>query len=318
MIAPAGYCLSVSSKATFQAVDRVRQCLSPVFCSLLVVFVSCLAAPLSALAAVRTVAIIPSEQAREHIGETNMVCGLVAGARFLESAEGQPTFLNFDRPYPNQTFTARILGSSRAGFSGPPEVLFKGKNVCATGVIANNRGRPEIVVEDPSQVILEEATPTPASEPVTNTSARTPAPTTAVIAEPVTNTIQITPIIAVEPVTNTIQKVPALPAPAPAPQGVPSAQAKQHIGEITMVCGVVVGAKYLESHGAGRTFLNFDQPYPNQTFSVVIEGPNRGKFPSAPEALFQGKTVCVAGKIVDNRGRPQIVVENPSQIVVQR
>ena len=98
---------------------------------------------------------IPAEQAKQHIGETNTVCGLVASARFLESSAAKPTFLNFDRPFPDHTFSVVIFESNRAKFKSPPEMLFSGKTVCVTGQIVEYRGKTEIVVQDPSQIVLQ-------------------------------------------------------------------------------------------------------------------------------------------------------------------
>ena len=122
---------------------------------------------------------IPSAEAKQHIGQTNTVCGLVATARFLESAKGKPTFLNFDRPYPDHTFTVAIFESDRAKFSSPPETLFEGKTVCVTGRIVDYKGTPEIVVKEPSQIVIQEAAPATAGGTSTNSSRKsqsTPAP----------------------------------------------------------------------------------------------------------------------------------------------
>lgn len=69
-----------------------------------------------------------------------------------------------------------IPGLSRAAFNEPPEVLFNGKTVCVTGLIVDYRGKPEIVVEDPSQIVIQEAAPATASEATTNTSQKAPTP----------------------------------------------------------------------------------------------------------------------------------------------
>lgn len=96
---------------------------------------------------------IPSAQAKDHVGETAAVCGLVADARYLEGGS-KPTFLNFDKPYPQHTFTAFIAGENRARF-GTPEKDYLNKNVCVTGKIQNYNGKPEIVLTDPQQIKLQ-------------------------------------------------------------------------------------------------------------------------------------------------------------------
>jgi hypothetical protein len=72
---------------------------------------------------------IPTSEAKAHIGETNTVCGLVTGGRWLESSKGKPTFLNFEKPYPDHTFTVVIFETDRAKFENPPETWFDGKSV---------------------------------------------------------------------------------------------------------------------------------------------------------------------------------------------
>jgi hypothetical protein len=99
----------------------------------------------SALAA----SVAPGE-ASNHVGETATVCGTVASADYAARSRGQPTFLNLDKAYPNHVFTAVIWGTDRAKF-GTPEALL-GKQVCATGVIKIFRGKPEIILTDPSQL----------------------------------------------------------------------------------------------------------------------------------------------------------------------
>jgi DNA/RNA endonuclease YhcR with UshA esterase domain len=97
---------------------------------------------------------IPSAQAKDHVGETATVCGKVASTRYLDKSEKRPTFLNFDKPSPNQTFTAVIFGQNRAKF-GTPEQTFRDKNVCVTGAIATFGGKPEIELTNPQQIRLD-------------------------------------------------------------------------------------------------------------------------------------------------------------------
>ena len=97
---------------------------------------------------------LSASEARGHIGESATVCGTVAGTRYAPATKGQPTFLNLDKPYPQQIFTVLIWGENRAKF-GKPEVEYKGKKICATGKITEYRGTPEIVASDPGQLSEE-------------------------------------------------------------------------------------------------------------------------------------------------------------------
>ena len=244
---------------------------------------------------------ITSELAKDHIGETNTVCGLVATARYHAEREGKPTYLNFDHAYPNQTFTVTITEAARASFNQPPETLFNEKTVCVTGVIVDRRGKPQIVVDDPMQILVQGESPAVASEPA---------------AKVTTDTTQKTPPV-VPPAASTTAKPSSTPPTGAAAKSIPSAQAQQHIGETATVCGLVATARFHATQQGRPTYLNFDHPYPNQTFTVTITEAARAAFSQPPETLFNGKTVCVTGQIVDRRGKPQIVVEKPSQITIQ-
>jgi len=92
-------------------------------------------------------------EAKEHFGETATVCGEVVSTRYAASTKGQPTFLNLDKPYPNQIFTVVIWGRNRSKF-GRPEVEYNQKRICVTGKIGEYRGVPEIVADDPKQITI--------------------------------------------------------------------------------------------------------------------------------------------------------------------
>jgi len=99
---------------------------------------------------------IDAAEAEDHVGETAEVCGFVASSAHIGSVDGQPTFLNFVEPYPDQLFTVVIWGSARSRFDGKPERMYDGKDVCVTGRIGMHKGTPQIIVDDPSQIVLVE------------------------------------------------------------------------------------------------------------------------------------------------------------------
>ena len=94
---------------------------------------------------------ISAAQAKDHVGQQATVCDTVASTHYSRSTRGQPTFINLDKPYPDQVFTILIWGSDRGKF-GAPETVYRDKHVCVTGTITSYRGVPEIVARDPSQV----------------------------------------------------------------------------------------------------------------------------------------------------------------------
>jgi DNA/RNA endonuclease YhcR with UshA esterase domain len=96
-------------------------------------------------------ATLAPEEAPSHVGERATVCGVVASAAYAARSNGQPTFLNLGKPYPDQIFTAVIWGDDRSKF-GSPESTLRGKNICVTGEIKLYRGKPEIILRDSKQL----------------------------------------------------------------------------------------------------------------------------------------------------------------------
>lgn len=101
-----------------------------------------------------------------------------------------------------------------------------------------------------------------------------------------------------------------------AASSISTSEAKNHIGENATVCGQVASTHYAPSTHGQPTFINLDQPYPNQIFTIVIWGTDRAKF-GAPEAMYRGKRVCVTGEIKLYRGTPETIASDPSQISVK-
>jgi micrococcal nuclease len=94
-------------------------------------------------------------------------------------------------------------------------------------------------------------------------------------------------------------------------------EASEFFRQSKTVCGKVVDSKRAEKIPRQPTFLYLDQPYPNHFFTIVIWGEDRGKFDEPPETLYDGKDVCVSGLIVEHKGKPQVVVKNPSQVIIK-
>jgi hypothetical protein len=91
-------------------------------------------------------------EAKDHTGEKITVCDKVFGTRFLENSNGQPTFLNLGAAYPNSPFTIVIFGTELANFKEKPEVFYNNKKVCATGLIKEYNGKPEMILSNESEI----------------------------------------------------------------------------------------------------------------------------------------------------------------------
>lgn len=89
----------------------------------------------------------------------------------------------------------------------------------------------------------------------------------------------------------------------------PSA-ASDYIGVRVTVEGVV--SEVARDPRSGNVFLNFGGRYPNQAFDAIIFDDYAAQF-SGLEAL-EDVSVAVSGEVQLYRGKPQIVVRDPSQL----
>lgn len=88
----------------------------------------------------------------KYTGKRVITFGQVASGRLVES--NNMTLLNVGADNPNQDFTIMIKSENRAKF-GKPEIDLKGKMVVVDGVVIDYRGKPEIEVTDPKQLIIK-------------------------------------------------------------------------------------------------------------------------------------------------------------------
>lgn len=100
---------------------------------------------------------INATEAKSHINDskTYTVCGKNAG---VKATKGGMTFINFDNPFPNHTFTLVILKEYKDNFSQAfLSEIVEADNVCGIGKITTYKDNPipQIVIEKPEQIILK-------------------------------------------------------------------------------------------------------------------------------------------------------------------
>ena len=95
-------------------------------------------------------------------------------------------------------------------------------------------------------------------------------------------------------------------------------EAKNHIGDSLTVCGSVDGGKYLENANRQPTLLDMGGSYPNQALTLLIWGDNRSRFSYKPEEALRGKEVCVTGKIILYKDKPEIILDSEAQVKVKQ
>ena len=90
----------------------------------------------------------------------------------------------------------------------------------------------------------------------------------------------------------------------------------RHIGDSVTVCGIVKEMRYFEKSKNKPTFLNIGARYPYQPLTVVIWENVRTLFTGKVEDL-QGKFICITGRIILYKEKPEIIIDRPDQIVIQ-
>ncbi len=87
--------------------------------------------------------------------------------------------------------------------------------------------------------------------------------------------------------------------------------AVKHYGEFATVEGKIVA-----TYNSGKAcFLNFHKDY-KRHFTAVILASVFSRFPEKPEKYYYGKKVHVHGYIKEYNGKPEIILNDPSQIEI--
>lgn len=86
--------------------------------------------------------------------------------------------------------------------------------------------------------------------------------------------------------------------------------AAKHNGEKVTVQGVVADAY---QSGSLTVFLDFGKPYPDDCFAAVIFKTALDKFQD-PQNSYTNKTVRVSGTVTEYQNKPEIILDDPSQI----
>ena len=89
---------------------------------------------------------------------------------------------------------------------------------------------------------------------------------------------------------------------------------RQHVGDSVRVCTKIYGGIFLDRSTDSNTLLNAGGGYPNAPLTILIKMHARRQFKNPPEIFFKDKEVCVTGKIILYKDKPEIVVYEERQI----
>ncbi len=94
--------------------------------------------------------------------------------------------------------------------------------------------------------------------------------------------------------------------------GIDIKDAIHHIGKKVTVCSRVVAVRATTA----ITQISLGEKFPNCPLTVVVFEKNYSKFPAPLQELLQDKNVCIKGTVAEYKGKAQIIIEDPEDIIV--
>jgi micrococcal nuclease len=92
----------------------------------------------------------------------------------------------------------------------------------------------------------------------------------------------------------------------------------QHVGDSVMVCTKIYGGIFLDRNKDSITLLNAGGGYPNAPLTILIKVSARQQFKNPPEVFYKDKEVCITGKIILFKEKPEIIVYDEKQVVLKQ
>jgi DNA/RNA endonuclease YhcR with UshA esterase domain len=89
-----------------------------------------------------------------------------------------------------------------------------------------------------------------------------------------------------------------------------------YIGKTITVCDKVYGTHVTKS-AKSATYLNLGANYPNNKLTVVIFEKDLPSFGYVPSIFLKDKNVCVTGKVLLYKDKPEIIVNDSKSITYE-
>lgn len=87
-------------------------------------------------------------------------------------------------------------------------------------------------------------------------------------------------------------------------------------GQFIRVCATVTGT-HVSTGKSETTFINFGEPFPNNSFSLVVFQKNAETFSYKPAEFLENKNICITGRVKMYKGKPEISINNEKQIRIE-
>ena len=94
-------------------------------------------------------------------------------------------------------------------------------------------------------------------------------------------------------------------------------QAVLKVGDSIKVCDKIYGGRFFETSKGSPTLLNMGAAYPASPLTILIPVEVRIKMGYLPELQLKDKNVCVVGRVILFKDKPEIIVYDISQLTIQ-
>ena len=98
---------------------------------------------------------ITKDDINSHFGDSVILCTRIYGGGPSPRIPDSPTYLYVGNDFPKQVLTVMISKKDRRQFEDRPEMMFAYKDVCITGRLIKDKGKPVIIVYKPEQIKLQ-------------------------------------------------------------------------------------------------------------------------------------------------------------------
>lgn len=94
---------------------------------------------------------VPLDSLKQFVGKSVTVCDEVYGVKTTDKV----TYINVGAKYPNAPLTIIIFKKDlEANFKEQPEKLYGNQHICVTGVVKEYKGKTEIIVTTPEDILV--------------------------------------------------------------------------------------------------------------------------------------------------------------------
>ena len=88
----------------------------------------------------------------------------------------------------------------------------------------------------------------------------------------------------------------------------------KYIGQTVTICDKVYRGDFVEN---SQTLLSLGGVYPHNKLTVLINADKSKNFSKKIESFYPGKNICVTGKLINFKGKPEIIVSSGDQVLIQ-